>query len=244
VTPTGLRERRAALRGRPRRRDRGFTLLEVMLVLAILGFVMTLMWGSFSQTSRTKKHLDAAHDRLHTARTALMRIARELEMAYLSNAENTGVPQRRTFFQATSRADIDEIAFSSFAHQRLRAGANEGDTSVISYYGERDPDDRRVLNLMRRDSRRLQALDLKDLPGETYILCPNVVRLKFTFWDFRKKAWREDWTTLDATGFQYLPTHIKVTLTVLDDRGKEYSLSTDARIHVTERVDYRGAGVN
>jgi len=222
----------------------GFTLLEVMLVVAILGFVMTLMWGSFSQTSRTKKHLDASHDRLHTARTALMRMARELEMAYLSNSENTALPQRRTFFQATSRADIDEVAFSAFAHQRLRAGANEGDTSIISYFGERDPDDRAVLNLMRKDSRRLQNLELKDMPGETYVLCPNVVRLKMTFWDFKKKAWRDDWTTIDASGFQYLPTHIKVTLTVRDDRGKEYSLSTDARIHVTERVDYRGAGVN
>jgi len=227
-----------------RARQGGFTLLEVMLVIAILGFVMTLMWGSFSQTSRTKKHLDASHDRLHTARTALMRMARELEMAFLSNSENTALPQRRTFFQATSRADIDEVAFSAFAHQRLRAGANEGDTSIISYFGERDPDDRSVLNLMRKDSRRLQNLDLKDMPGETYVLCPDVVRLKMTFWDFKKKAWRDDWTTIDASGFQYLPTHIKVTLTVRDDRGKEFSLSTDARIHVTERVDYRGAGVN
>jgi len=220
--------------------DAGFTLLEIMLVLAILSFVMMLMWGSFSQTARTKRHLEATHDRLHTARTALMRVSRELEMAYLSAGENTVIPQRRTFFVAISHPDIDELAFSSFAHQRLRAGANEGDTSVVSYYGERDPDDRRVTNLMRKDTRRLQALDLKDLRGETYILCPDVVRLKFTFWDFKKKAWRDDWSTLDATGFQYLPTHVKITLTVLDDRGKEFSLSTDARLHVTEKVDYRG----
>ena len=64
--------------------------------------------------------------------------------------------------------------FSTFAHQRLRAGAAEGDTALISYFGERDPDDRRILNLMRRETRRLQAEDPELLTGESYILCPDV----------------------------------------------------------------------
>ena len=39
----------------------------------------------------------------------------------------------------------------------------------------------------------------------------------------------------------YLPTHVRITLTVIDERGKEVSYSTDARIQMTEKVGYRPA---
>src|SRR6185503_2882574 len=139
----------------------------------------------------------------------------------------------------TARGDVDELMFSSFSHQRLRAGATEGDTALISYYGARDPDDRRILNLMRRETRRLQAEDPSTLAGEAYVLCPDVSRVKFAFYDHKKKEWQSDWSTLNATGTQYLPTHVRITLTVIDERGNEASYATDARIQMTEKVDYK-----
>lgn len=217
----------------------GFTLIEVMLALAILGFITTIMWGSFSQTANNKKAIEAAQERLHTVRVALLRMAREIEMAYLSESENFALANRRTFLTSSTRGDVDELQFSSFAHQRLRAGAAEGDTSLITYYGARDPDDRRVLNLMRRETRRLQAEDPSVLTSEAYVLCPDVSRVKFAFYDHKLKEWESDWSTLNATGTQYLPTHVRITLTVVDERGQEVSYSTDARIQMTERVGPR-----
>jgi general secretion pathway protein J len=210
-----------------------------MLALAILGFITTIMWGSFSQTANNKKAIEAAQERLHTVRVALLRMAREIEMAYLSESENFALANRRTFLTSSTRGDVDELQFSSFAHQRLRAGAAEGDTSLITYYGARDPDDRRVLNLMRRETRRLQAEDPSVLTSEAYVLCPDVSRVKFAFYDHKKKEWESDWSTLNATGTQYLPTHVRITLTVIDERGQEVSYSTDARVQMTERVGPR-----
>lgn len=217
----------------------GFTLIEVMLALAILGFVTTLMWGSFSQTAANKKAIENAQERTHTVRVALSRMAREIEMAYLSASENTALSNRRTFLVGSSHGDVDELQFSSFAHQRLRAGLAEGDTALISYFGERDPDDRRVLNLMRRETRRLQAENPNDIAGETYVLCPDVLRVKFTYYDHKMKEWVNDWSTLNASGTQYLPTHVRIALTVLDERNQEVTYTTDARIQMTEKVDYK-----
>jgi general secretion pathway protein J len=222
-----------------RQSDTGFTLIEVMLALAILGFVTSLMWGSFSQTARNKKAIENAQERAHTVRVAMLRMAREIEMAYLSASENTALTNRRTFLVGSSHADVDELQFSTFAHQRLRAGLAEGDTAVISYYGERDPDDRRVLNLMRRETRRLQAENPNDIPGEAYILCPDVVRVKITYFDYKMKEWVNDWSTLNASGPQYLPAHVRITLTIVDERNQEVSYTTDARIQMTEKVDYK-----
>ncbi len=217
----------------------GFTLIEVMLALAILTFITTIMWGSFSQTVTSKRAIEAAQDRSHTVRVALLRMVRELEMAFLSGSENTAMTERRTMFVGTRQSDVDELMFSTFSHQRLRGGLNEADTTVISYYGERDPEDRRLLNLMRRETRRLQALDPKTVAGEAYILCPDVTKLKLAFYDHKKKEWLDEWSTMDASGVPYLPTHVRVTLTVVDERGVEVSYATDARIHMTEKVDYR-----
>jgi len=223
-----------------RRSSSGFTMVELMLAMAIFAFITTLMWGSFSQTATSKRAIQNEQERAHTVRVALMRMSRELEMAYLSDNENTAITNRRTFFTASARADVDEVTFSSFAHQRLRAGAAEGDSALISYFGARDPDDRRVLNLMRRETRRLQAEDPATLLGEAYILCPDVLRVKFAFYDHRKKEWATDWSTLNAgNGTPYLPAHVRITLTVVDERGKEVSYSTDARIQITENISYR-----
>jgi len=223
----------------PRRSSAGFTMVELMIAMAIFAFITTLMWGSFSQTATSKRAIQNEQERAHTVRVALMRMSRELEMAYLSDNENTAITNRRTFFTASARADVDEVTFSSFAHQRLRAGAAEGDSALISYFGARDPDDRRVLNLMRRETRRLQAEDPATLLGEAYILCPDVLRVKFAFYDHRKKEWATDWSTVDASGMAYLPTHVRIMLTVVDERGKEVSYSTDARIQITENISYR-----
>jgi general secretion pathway protein J len=219
-------------------RPSGFTLVEIMLVMAILAAITTLMWSSFSQASRSKKRVESAQERTHTVRVALLRMAREIEMAFLSENNTPSVEEVRTRLVATSHPDVDELTFSSFAHQRLRGGAPESDTSNISYYGQTDPADRRVLNLMRRETRRLQPADPMKIAGEAYILCPDIVRLKIAYYDYKKKEWHDDWNTrVPGTGF--LPSHVRIALTVLDERRKEVSYATDARIQMTEFVAYR-----
>jgi len=220
-------------------RAQGFTLIEVMVAVTILAFITTILFGAFSQTATTKAAITAAQERTHTARAALMRMARELEMAFLSDSENTALQERRTMFVAAPHNDVDELRFSAFGHQRLHADAAEADTAVISYYGDRDPENRSILNLMRRETRRLQALDPKTIPGEGYVLCPNVSRLKFSFYDYKKKEWKEDWSTIGADGVQYLPSAVRVTLTVIDERGIEVPYATTARIQMTEYVSYK-----
>ena len=80
---------------------------EVMLALAILAFVTTIMWGSFNQTITNKRAIETAQERTHTVRVALMRMAREIEMGYLSASENTALSDRRTFLIGSARGDVD-----------------------------------------------------------------------------------------------------------------------------------------
>jgi general secretion pathway protein J len=216
----------------------GFALLEVLLALAILAFISATIWGTFSRTYAAKRRLEAAQDRVHTVRVALMRMTREIEMAYLSNHENQLVQERRTTFMSAPTRGISELRFAWFGKPRYRADSPEGDTSVVMYYGAPDPEQAGVVNLMRRETRRLQALDPMTLPGDAYILCPDVSSVNFSFYDARLKEWRDSWNTTGADGVDYLPTHVRISLVVIDERGKEVVYASAARIQMSEKVQH------
>jgi prepilin-type N-terminal cleavage/methylation domain-containing protein len=218
----------------------GFTLIEIMLALALMAFVTSLLWGTFAQTAKVKQRVERAQDRTHTVRVALMRMSREIEMAFVA-FEQSGTQDRRTMFSGTSHSDFDELRFSWFGHQRLRADAAEGDTALVHYFPAADPEDPRLTNLMRRETRRLEAKVPTMIPGETYLLCPAVARLKFAYYDYKQKDWRDDWDTTTADGMQYLPTQVRISLTVLDERDRPITFTSIARLHVLEKVDYRPA---
>jgi len=218
----------------------GFTLIEIMLALALMAFVTSLLWGTFAQTAKIKKRLETAQDRTHTVRVALMRMTREIEMAFRSGTDATnGAMERRTMFSGTAHNDFDELRFSWFGHQRMRADAPEGDTAVVTYLSMPDPEDSTVTNIMRKETKRLEAKDQKLIPAETYLLCPAVSRLKFAYYDYRQKDWREEWDTTTADGQQYMPTQVRISLTVLDERGMPVTFTSIARLHVMETVEHR-----
>lgn len=216
----------------------GFTLIEIMLALALMAFVTSLLWGTFAQTAKIKKRVEAAQDRTHTVRVALMRMSREIEMAFRSGSDAAST-EKRTMFSGTARNDFDQLRFSWFGHQRLRADAPEGDTSVVTYLTLPDPENYGISNLMRRESKRLEAKDPKMIPAETYILCPDISRLKFAYYDYKQKDWREEWDTTKADGQQYMPTMVRIALTIIDEFGKAVTFTSIARIHTMEPVDYR-----
>jgi general secretion pathway protein J len=225
-----------------RRRARGqggFTLIEIVLALALLAFLTSLLWGTFAQTAKVKKHVEQVQDRTHTVRVALMRMSREIEMAFVSASESVGIQERRTMFSGTAHGDFDELRFSWFGHQRMRADAAEGDTALVHYFTAPDPEDPMATNLMRRETRRLEAKDAKLLPGETYLLCPAIARLKLAYYDYKQKDWREEWDTTKADGMKYLPTQVRISLTVLDERGAPVTFVSIARLHALESVYYK-----
>jgi general secretion pathway protein J len=222
----------------PRETQHGFTLIEIMLALALMAFLTSLLWGTFAQTAKVKKRIEQSQDRTHTVRVALMRMSREIEMAFVT-AETSGTQERRTMFSGVSHADFDELRFSWFGHLRFRVDQAEGDTALVSYFSQPDPEDSMLTNLMRRETRRLEAKDIKLIPGETYLLCPGISRLKFAYYDYKQKDWREDWDTTKADGQTYLPTQVRISLTVLDERGAPITFTSIARLHTLERVDYK-----
>jgi general secretion pathway protein J len=218
----------------------GFTLVEVLLAVGIVVIITTLLWGSFSSTLRIKRNTEEMQDRYHTIYVALDRMARDINLAYLSQNELPSVVDRRTYF-VYQPGMLTRLDFSSLGHQHVYRDSREGDTGIVSYYLAPDPVDRQRTHLWRRESRRLVSLpELPKTSGEAFVVCPDATSFRVSFFDSRQNEWRDDWNTTTADGQpNRLPARVHVELTVKDERGVSATFGTDAKIRMDEPVDGR-----
>lgn len=227
-----------------RARQAGFTIIEIMVALAIMAGMMTLIWGSFSLTIRSKERVEVIEARYHQIRLGMNRMARELSMAFLSknNPLNQNQQEPRTQFIGQRNSSVDDLMFSSLAHVPLVEDAKECDQTMIRYYAAPDPEDRKVTNLMRRASRRLGS----DKPGEdgpAYVMIEDIEKLHFEYADEsaltegKDKKWVDTWSTKSATGQpDRLPIKVRISLTVKNEAGDETTYVTATRIQMRDAL--------
>ncbi len=225
---------------RPAAAQGGFTLLEVMIAIGILTTIMVLTWSSLQQTFRTKNSVEARMSRYRVGRLAMDRILRDVQMTYLSKNIVPGTEQTpRTYFDGSRKNDVDELRFTYFGHQRLYADSKEADTAAVGYFGQRDRLDSRKLSLWRKETRRIQTERFDAIPGETEVICDDVVRLELSYYHPDRKEWLENWRTSQADGFpDRLPSRVRVKLIIHDDLGQDLAFASEVRIAMFQALDF------
>lgn len=221
----------------------GMTLLEVMLAIAILTVMMTLAWRTISNTSDSRKLFERYEERNHELRMALGRIARDFEHAYLSRNEDTNAVHPRTMFVAKSGLRLPEVRFSTLDHRVLWADANESEQTVISYLAHDDPEHSGVTDLVRREQRRMSNEVPDGEPAEYDVLVHDIAGAKLEFWDWKNNEWRDGWDTTQADGQRgWLPSRVRITLTVKGPDDKDVKLTTQARVWMQETLNFTNSG--
>ncbi|AKU91327.1 type II secretion system protein GspJ [Vulgatibacter incomptus] len=199
---------------------RGFTLLEVMIALAIVTVLAALVYGSFNPTYQAKMLVEEQAERYHGLRLAMGRMARELSMAYVSDRyDSNQLRERPTQFVANHSSNRDKLRFTTFAHERLYEDVKESDQALVEYRVDRDPEDPRKNALIRREK---TVIDERPADGgaET-VLATDIDGLNFEFWDVKKKEWVTDWDTTEQAYSNRLPERVRITIHAKGDDGKE-----------------------
>ena len=227
-----------------RDRERGFTLIELIISLGIVAFMMMLAWQTTSAAIFTRQNLAFEQERDHELRVATSRIVRDLGSAFLSSNEDQSSMERRTLFIGRSEGTVDELRFSTMSHEVLWADANESEQTVVTYMAESDPDDRSKTNLVRKELRRMpDPLESRgETPAEVDLLIRDVERVKFEYYDFKDKSWKQRWdsTQVDAERGR-LPTRVRVTIEVAIHRGDDketVKYITQARLPLQEELKF------
>ncbi|HYQ18720.1 MAG TPA: type II secretion system protein, partial [Polyangiaceae bacterium] len=137
---------------RPWRRQRGFSLVEVLISIAILAAITSLLFGAFSALKRSKDGLTRVQDRQREGRLAMARITRELQTAYLSAHMplNQALLVQKTIFKGERGTPADRLDFTAFANTRLDKNSHVSDQCELSYFGSPNPDGSGTNDLVRR----------------------------------------------------------------------------------------------
>lgn len=213
------------------KRLRGVTLLEVLVALTILALISTLIYGAFDGMSRSKDSLAKINERHHQGRSALARIARELQSAFVSGHEPilTTSSTRTTIFKGQDSRPADRIDFTSFSHRRLLQDAKESDQNEISYYDSRDPDRSDKVDLVRREDK---IIDLDpDKGGVVNVVAEDIESFELEYYDPISKDWTDTWDSgQPAAQFGRLPMFVRVSLEMKGPNSKPILFQT--KVHI------------
>jgi len=204
-----------------RSRTNGFTLLEVLIAIAILAVILYIIHEVFFRTVTSSEEVVAGNVVYQRARTALLRMTNELEQAYT-------VSRRRANFTTFTGIDREEkgwprdiLHFTATSHERLAPNVRESDLCELSYFMFEDPKTKMTVLLHREDANP----DEEMLSGGiVYELAEDVMALDFAYYD--GEEWREEWDS-EKDG---LPYAVRIALTLADGQGKPHTFFATAQI--------------
>jgi type II secretory pathway component PulJ len=213
------------------------TLLEVMIATAVLVLMMTLAWKTISNTNEARRSTGIYGERNHELRMALGRIVADFEHAYLSKNEDVTATHPRTLLVGKSGSRVPDIHVSTLGHRVLWADANESEQTIVSYMAHNSKEVSGQVDLIRSERRRPSNLNPEEEPAEYDILVRDIEKMELQYWNWKNLEWQDTWDTTQADGQRgYLPTRVKITLTVKAADGHDIKLTTQARISMQEAL--------
>jgi general secretion pathway protein J len=222
---------------RTQRRARGFTLMEVMIAVAITAMMGGIIAMAFQTGFTAKEVVEADADHYRMVRGAMNRMAREIGNAYVSDRYDLKRYRDQSERPTNFIGEQDSLLFTSFSNQRLYTDAKESDQVVLEYSvktsAERDARGRQ--DLMRRANANVE--DRMDRGGSEELLFADVKRLEFAYWDSERKEWDDEWDTRRPERQNQLPTRVRVTLVANDENGKETRYTTQTRIMLNTTLE-------
>ena len=192
-------------------RCRGFTLIEVVLAMAMVAMLATTMYTAMAVTQRARRSATAAVERTRTLSIAMEMLRRDLESVPPPTGQLAGpfVGLRQQGGNA-GVGDADQLEFFTIGEDEplvatypLAEGIRKVQLFVQSDAGQQPV-------LVRRVTRNLTPSVDPRLEDE--VICRGVRTFSCRYWD--GLAWQENWDS--TTLGDVLPMAVAITLEVID----------------------------
>ncbi len=201
----------------------GFTLLEMMLAVAVLGLMLVMLSSSFSTVAHSKVH---AEDRLvtdHTGRALLYQMSNEIRGAVQtpqapSHVYLMGVGQMQ------GGRPLDSISISTLDYGHRRALTSFGAEEIVTYAAVPNPEHRGWFMLARYEQSGLMQF-ANQQTGLATVLATNVLSLHIRY--FNGQMWSESWNSESVPAGMQLPVAVMIELQLAAPNDRVMNFATE-----------------
>jgi prepilin-type N-terminal cleavage/methylation domain-containing protein len=207
--------------------ENGFTLVEILIAIFILGIVLTTVYASYTGTFRIIRETQDDAEIYGMARNALDRMARDLQSA----APWRGAFTFMTKSDTLGGREFARLTFRSAAHVAFSEQEVPGGIAVIEYRVE-EGTEKAGYALVRSDNLYRDPGKEEPLPGG-YLLSDRVEALTYLFTDEAGKEY-ESWDSGGQVEVQRnkAPAGVLIRLSLVNTADKErpYRFMTRVRV--------------
>ncbi len=206
----------------------GFTLIEVMVAIALLAVISFLIWQAMGAATGSKERLEKREEVFRGATLAMNGMIRDLEMAVLFaqvdflGVSASGQQMSKSQFVGANNGDHDKISFDTVSHVRYLKNRKESDLAEVSYFLEPASEETGGFVLKKRESSPPD--DNPDEGGTTATLLEGVKELNFRYFDPIKNEYTDDWDSTKIDQFNKMPRAVEIVLVLKDPLDEEQSV--------------------
>ncbi len=192
--------------------DKGFTLLEIVVAIAILGIIISSLYPAYTGTYRNIEIAENESNIYYMARIAMARMADDLESAYIPETSiDSDLNNLNSFTGENEYVDgsrVDQIRFFSRARVNFGEYQETVEGAGIAYYTARD-EDNGTMTLYRADT--AESLDRYEEEREGFIVCEGLKSFYLTYRDKNSQEY-DTWDSTDTNFMNRLPSVVVITL--------------------------------
>ena len=214
--------------------ERGFTLIEVLIAVFILGVVLTTVYAAYTGTLRMVKISASENEIYNMGRMTMQRMTQDF---------NTVVPYAGKFEWTTRQTALGNrafprLTFASNVNLALNDQIEPAGIRTIDYFVDEDLE-REGMVLLRSETihRDKHPDDLRDLRKSAFPVCRRLHSLIFRFYDAKGK----DYEIWDSTSDPDVQKHrapalvaIELYLVNPDNRDHPYKFMTKVHMPVNQ----------
>jgi len=201
----------------------GFTLIEMMLAVAILALILVMLAGSFHAVATGKVQAESHIAVDSAARAILAEMANEIR-----GAIQTAMLPSRVLLMGEVHGHgsqvLDSISVSTLDPGHRRTLEDFGAEDTVTYATAPNPEHPGWFLLLRGQNSSLLGIGTGIKTREPALLATNLVSLRIRYFD--GNVWGESWNSQSLPPGRQLPNEVAIELTMASRSGAPFSLAT------------------
>lgn len=232
-------------------REKGFTLVEVVIAISIMSLIFMISYRAINQIGISKNEIDNEREAMQIANTILTRFTREFQMAIMDDRSQFPESEIRDYKfigddeTISGGEDGDSVTFmAKEAGQFIPGGQSHSGVVMITYKVEKNPDyrvgrdDKELFQLIREETpvfvvgnnttSNRYIVESKRLKEQRMVfpITDKLVSLDFKYFDHGAREWQSDWKEKHRQGQTSIPGMIRMKIKIKTDLGKVMTFAT------------------